>query len=317
MIKKSVIYALLFISALYLYRELLYTGLRKNAQGIFHKYNEMFLDTGTRYDVLFMGSSRAEMHYNPRIFDSVTGLQSFNIGISGATPKVNFVFLKAFCANHPAPRYLVYDIDFYGLKYEADTLQGFPHSFPYLGNKALRAQLMTVDPRVNSFYYNPLHSLPYTQMRYLSASVHGWLGVLGKYDSYCYKGYQTAPPAAGCRYSAQKPHYSYIHLQKRAYIDSIIQFSKGNHIQLVLESSPVFGGGSELINKQQLTGQLMNIAMENGLDYYDDSAPWYCNDKGYFEDNHHLNQEGSSLFSGLFSARFHNIYLKFPLSGKK
>lgn len=316
MIKKTVIYALLFVSALYLYRELLYTGLRKNAQGIFHKYNDMFLDS-MRYDVLFMGSSRAEMHYNPRIFDSITGLSSYNIGISGATPKINFAFLKAFCASHPAPQYLVYDIDFYGLKYEADTLPGFPHCFPYLGNTALRHELLRIDPRFNSFYYNPLHSLPYTQTRYLSASVHGWLGVLGKYDSFCYKGYQTADPALGCRDLPQKPHYSYIHLQKRAYIDSIIRFSKDHHIQLLLESSPVFGGGSGLINKQQLTGQLRNIATENGLEYDDDSAPWFCNDKGYFADNHHLNEKGSSLFSGLFSARFHNIYLKFPLSGKK
>lgn len=316
MIKRTLLYALLFISALYLYRELLYTGLRKNAQGIFHKYNEMFLDS-TRYDVLFMGSSRAEMHYNPRIFDSVTGLSSYNIGISGATPRINFAMLRAFCAKHPTPRYLVYDIDFYGLKYGVDTLPGFPHCFPYLGEKAVRRELQVIDPRFNSFYYNPLHSLPYTQVRYLSASVHGWLGVPGKYDSFCYKGYQTADPSLGCNDVPLKAHYSYIHLQKRAYIDSIIRFAKDHGIRLVLQSSPVYRGSGEVVNKQQLIGQLRNIAIQNRLDYHDDSEPWFCNDKAYFTDPHHLNEKGSTLFSGIFSARFHNIYLKFPLSGGK
>ncbi len=314
MIKRTLLYLCLFAVALYGYRALLYAGLRHNRQGIFHKYNEMFSGRGPRYDVLFMGSSRAEMHFDPRIFDSVTQLNSYNIGISGATPKINFELLKVFCARHQAPRYLVYDIDFYGLKYETDTLSAFPRYFPYLEDKGLRTALSAIDARFPSFYYNPLHSLPYTQVRYLSAAIHGWLNVPGKYDTFCYKGHQAGSPGEGFAYRRQPPGYAYIHPLKRAYIDSVILFAKQHQVQLLLVSSPIFCGGKQhVINKKQLTSQLHDIAVQNGLSYLDETEPAYCYDSRLFVDNHHLNTVGAGLFTRAFSEKFYNICVKSAL----
>lgn len=260
-----------------------------------------------------MGSSRAEMHFNPKIIDSITGLNSYNIGISGATPKISLAILKTFCLQHKAPKFLIYNLDYFALKYDSNKLYSFPRYFPYLQNTVLRKELNQIDNRFTSFYYNPFHSLPYSQIDYLSASLHGWFNVPGKYDTLCYKGYQTAEINAPLHRSVKKPVYSFIHLTNRQYIDSIIQFSKTNNIKLLLVCSPILNNGAnEVINKTQIVTQIQNIAYLNGIQYWDYSEGNISKNQSLFVDNKHMNREGSALFSALFSKDFHNKYVKTP-----
>ena len=46
---------------------------------------EYFLENSNQYDVLFFGSSRTYRHIDPLLFDSITGLKSFNFGIAGCS----------------------------------------------------------------------------------------------------------------------------------------------------------------------------------------------------------------------------------------
>lgn len=293
----------------YAYRTFLYTGLRKNKAGIFAKYTELF-EGHTKYDAVFLGSSRAEMHYHPEIFDSITQLNSYNIGISGASPKICLSILKAYCKQHGKPRYVIYNIDAYSLKHDSNTLYSFARYFPYLSNEYLRKELQKIDPRFNSFYYNAFHSLPYSQIDYLSASLHGWLNTPGKYDTLCYKGYQTSEMNASLFRTNQPPHYSYIHVKNRAYIDSVIQFCQLQEIQLLLVSSPIYQkANQQIINKNQITEQLQNIAYTHKIDFWDYSGGKLSADSNLYTDYHHLNRAGASLFSRQFSHDFNN---KFP-----
>jgi len=183
LIKKIITYLTACICILFVYRSFLYFVIRKNKQGIFSKYNDVFLKEGNTYDVLFLGSSRAEMHFEPQIFDSITKLNSYNLGISGASVKLNFIVLKTYCHQHQKPKHIILNLDYFSLKSDSDMLNDFPRYFPYLNNDYLRAELNAVDDRFTSFYYNPFHSLPYTQIDFLSASLHGWLNISGKYDT--------------------------------------------------------------------------------------------------------------------------------------
>jgi len=312
LIKKLILYSLLFLASLYAYRACLYIGIKKNKAGIYNKYNELFLNTN-HYDALFMGSSRAEMHFHPGIFDSITKLNSYNIGISGASPKISLAILKTFCSQHGTPKFLIYNLDYFALKYDSNRLYSFPRYFPYLSNTVLQKELNNIDPRFTSFYYNPIHSLPYSQIDYLSVSLHGWFNVPGKYDTLCYKGYQTAEINTPLKRKIPQPGYSYIHLKNRQYLDSIIQFSKTNHIQLLLVCSPIIDGGTkEVINKQQVINQIQNIAYLNKIEYWDYSNNNISKNHRLFVDNKHMNRNGASLFSTLFSKDFHNKYVKTP-----
>lgn len=309
MFKKAVTYTLIFVTMLYGYRYALHEGIRKNEKGIFNKLNEAFLNK-TTYDIVFLGSSRAEMHYSPKVFDSITHLSSFNLGISGASPNVSFSVLKAFCHNHPLPKYIVLNLDYYALKHDSDVIYNFPRFFPYLTNSYLRTELNNIDNRFNSFYYNPIHSLPYEQLSYLSTSIHGWFGIEGRYDSLCFKGYQTAETKATFQKTENnKNSYAYIHLKNRQYIDSICGYAKKNGIKLIIATSPIFHGSDKTINRTSVISQIKNIAAMKHVDYWDYSADSnYLKNPALFIDEYHLNRIGSELFTKQFSMDFNNKY---------
>ena len=317
MIKKIVIYAIAFVCILFVYRAFLYTGMKKNKAGIFNKYNELFLKEGNTYDVLFLGSSRAEMHFHPKVFDEITNLNSYNMGISGASPKISLALLKTYCQQHQKPKYVIFNIDYFWLQNDTDRLNDFPRYFPYLGNTNLRNTLSKLDNRFNSFYYNPLHSLPYTQINYLSTSLHGWLNISGKYDTLMYKGYQTSELKELNTADEPKPIYSFISIKNRQYIDSLIQFSASHNIKLTLVTSPVFGGGTKnVLNKVSLTNQLKNIAFVNHIPYYDYTDSLKFQNPELFADYLHLNRQGALKFSQSFSLTFNNILSEKALFNK-
>lgn len=311
MIKKIIIYLLFFLAGIYIARELIYIGARKNTKGIYDKFNTIFLKQNA-YDVLFMGSSRAEMHFDPRIFDSLTGHYSYNIGVTGATPRIAFSVLKAYCSKSKAPKFLVFDVDIHFLKYGVDTIRNFPRYFPYLSNKVLLEQFSSIDPRFCSFKYNPLHSLPYSGTKMLSASLHGWLNKPGKYDTVYYQGHSAYVFEEFPK--AHRSFYAFIHPRERAYIDSIIRFSDKNNIKLILLTSPMYKDGlEEMVNKKAIVTQLQNIASIHKLEYWDMSKAAYSGRPDYFADNYHMKHQGARLFTLGFAFNFKQYFDKKPV----
>jgi hypothetical protein len=312
LIKRVIIYTIVFVVGLFLVRELIYIGIRKNRKGVFEKYNTMFLKHNV-YDVLFMGSSRAEMHFDPRIFDSVTGHFSYNIGVTGGTPRIAYSVLKAYCSKSKMPKHLIFDLDIHFLKYGVDTIRNFPRYFPFLKNEVLLKQFNTIDKRFRSFRYNPLHSLPYSGKKMVSASLHGWLNNPGKYDTVYHKGYSAYVFEQFPK--VHRPFYGYIHPVERAYIDSIIVFSRENGIRLILLTSPMYKGAvDEMLNKKAVVSQLKNIAMMNQLEYWDMSKAAYSNKADYFADNYHMTNKGARLFTLGFAFNFQQYFDKKPVN---
>lgn len=270
----------------------------------------MFLKQNA-YDVVFLGSSRAETHFNPRIFDSITGTFSYNLGVTGATPRIAFAVLKAYCHTSKMPKHIVFDVDFHFLKYGIDTIRHFPRYFPFLSNPALLSEFNSIDARFNSFRYNPIHSLPFSNIRMLAASLHGWFGKVGKYDTTYYKGYAGVIFNEFPLVKTNKPFYGFIHPRERAYIDSIIGFSRRNHINLILVSSPMYKGAEvEMLNKTAVVNQIKYIARINGIEYWDMSKSAYSTNEAYFTDNFHMTAAGARLFSLGYAFNFKQFYLQ-------
>lgn len=314
MIKKVIIYLLIFVAGLYLVRELLYIGVRKNKEGIFEKYNTMFLKQNA-YDVVFLGSSRAETHFHPKIFDSITGSFSYNLGVTGATPRIAYGVLKAYCSKSKEPKYVVFDLDFHFLKYGVDTIRYFSRYFPYLENEVLLRQFNNIDNRFMSFKYNPLYSLPYSNIRMIGASLHGWLNKPGKYDTVYYKGYVNDVFQEPQKIKRRALFSGFIHPRERQYIDSIIWFCKQSNINLILVTSPMYKGGEgEMLNKKSVVSQLKNIAAINNVEYWDMSKSGYSNKSDYFRDNYHMTGKGARLFTLGFAFNFQQYFDKKPVN---
>ncbi|MBA2612423.1 MAG: hypothetical protein H0U95_10655 [Bacteroidetes bacterium] len=306
MIKKIIIYFLITTTLLYGLRYLHYKGLLKQKEGYYDKYNTAFFKKNN-FNVLFLGSSRAEMHYDTRVFDSLTGANSFNLSLAGANPQIAFAALKTYLQNSKAPHYLIYEIDYHYLKYKNTEIKEFNNYFPYLSNKELRSQFSKVDARMNHFYYDAYYSFPFTGFKNISTSLHGWLNIPNQIDSLYYKGYFKESLRPALKFVHIEPYFSFCHKTNRDYIDSIISICKQNNTQVTLVSSPIFGGGKiDLCNKQQIVNQMQNIAKINNICYYDLSSLVFCNQRQLFIDHYHLNYLGAEKYTRYFCTVFNN-----------
>lgn len=291
---------------LFVLRGLHYRGLLRQTQGYYAKYKTAFLEKND-FDVLFLGSSRAEMHYDTEIFDSLSGRSSFNLSLAGATPKVAFAALKTYLSKSTAPKYLIYEVDYHSLKNESREVREFNNFFPFLHDEAFREAFSGIDGRMAHFYYDPYFSVPFIGLKNLSTGFHGWLGLSNRTDSLYHKGFFKEVLRPEINYIAMKRAYTYFNITERAYLDSIINTCKKNKTRLAMVSSPIFGGGKiDVANKPFIISQLNNIAAINHIQYFDLSSLPFCNNRNLFIDPYHLNYKGARVFTPYLSRVFNN-----------
>ena len=85
-------------------------SLRHSSAQLFSPWNDLYADT-LNYDMVFLGSSRTYMHYNPEVFDSVLGIHSFNCGLAARGLDAQTAKYHAFCRCHGIPDYLILNFD--------------------------------------------------------------------------------------------------------------------------------------------------------------------------------------------------------------
>lgn len=283
-------------------------GLRMNKKGVFDKYNTLFLKKNT-YTALILGSSRAEMHTNVILLDSLTGLNTFNAGVSGASTRVAFAVLKAYTVKSKMPKTVFLECDFHINHLLTDTIFNFPRYFPYLSNTVLYDEFKAIDPRFSQFKYNPFYCLPFLGIPYINPSLNGWFHKEGKYDASYKNGFFKNTEIDHYDHFNTKQYFGFINKETRHYLDSIIVFCRKKNVQLVFTMSPAYVKAQhEVLNKRQIIEQYKNIAFINHLplfNYSDDSTLIY--NKSYFEDNYHMLYSGALIYTQKIASDFNNI----------
>lgn len=299
---------------LYAFRCFHYRGLLKQNKGYYGKYKSCLMENND-YEVIFLGSSRVEMHYNTHLFDSLTQLHSFNLSMAGATPQMSYALLKIYLQQSKTPDLLFYDVDLNNLKTNKTSISDFNNFFPFLSNPVVRNEFNRVDPRMNHFYYNPYYSLPFSGIENLSTSAHGWLNIPNKTDAIYYKGYLRDTIHNILTYQKVFNEFAYLSQNRRDYLDSIIQICKLSKIKLILISSPMFAGGQlDISNKKQISRQMEYFAKSRQVPYWDLSSLPFCNRRELFADHHHMNAKGAKVFCSYLVDFFNNKTNKVSLN---
>lgn len=310
MIKKGLTYFIIVTLALYGLRSLHYYGLLKQTTGYYQTYKTAFLNEN-KFDVIFLGSSRVQMHYNTKLFDSINHTNSFNLSMAGATPKIAFHALKVYLSKSKAPQTIIYDVDFHNLNNESWEIKDFNNYFPFLSDQTFRTEFSKVDKRMNWFYYNAFYSWPYTGIKNLSTGLHGLFNKKNRTDDLFYKGYFMEKLKPQLNFISTKPANIQINKIEKQYLDSLFIFTQKNNIQLYLMSSPMFAGGKlDVANKTELIEQVSNLAQAHGSVYFDLSSLPFCDQRKLFVDHFHMNYTGSCLFTLKMSELYRNILVK-------
>lgn len=308
MIKKILLYILVFIALSYLLQHFVNKGLRDNKNGIYNKFETIF-NKNNNYNTLMLGSSRMFMHLDNNLFDSLTNSNSYNLGLAGATPKVSFICLKSYLQNSKTPQTIFWEFDYHIAHLTTDTIFNFPSYFPFLNNNELYNGFKQIDNRFFLFKNCPLVALPYININGLSASVNGWLGRNGPYDAFFKNGFfYNYIPDSNNNFTS-KDNATTMSAETLNYLDSCINFCKQNTIQLVFTISPILKEtDSKITNKSSILNQFMSIAQKHQVPVLNHSEdPDIANNSAYFEDGFHMLYPGARKYSLKIVQEFNNI----------
>jgi hypothetical protein len=247
------------------------------------------------------------MHYNTEQFDSLTGRNSFNLSLSGATPKVSYAALQIYLSKSKAPQWIISDIDYHHIGYESINIAEFNNYFPFLKDAEVRKRFASIDPRMIWFYYLPYYSLPYTGYKNISTGVNIFIGRLNKTDTLFYKGYFKECMRPDLTFQKSMNEKVVPHPVELNYLDSIITLCKSKNIHLAFVSSPIFGGGKvDVINKSELIYSLKTYLNKRDVSYTDLSSMPFCARRDLFVDHFHMNYKGARLFTFHLAGFFSN-----------
>jgi len=275
-----------------------------NTVGEYDKLNTIFLKKN-QFNTLVIGSSRAESHFNPAIIDPVTGLNTFNAGLEGATMPFILASLEAYLLKSEAPVNVILNLDLHAFKGNTDTIHRFPRYFPYLSNEILYQRLKLRDSRFGYFKFIPFYSMPFFNDRYLDASFRGFSGMPNEFDRTLIRGY--APVPEKLQQDVDTVNYTLFRSEPRLLViesfKAIALICKEKNCKLIVVVSPMYDKArSALLNHDNLLEAFKRISESNNAVFIDYSKSEMTNNKLYFADPHHLNKKGSEVFSLQFAS---------------
>lgn len=302
--QRALIYFAVAIGLLYVIRELEYAGVRKSESGEFAKLRTTFLEENN-FDLIVIGSSRAECQFYTPIIDSVTGLNCYNIGMTGATMPFIAATLEAYLVHSKAPKYVVLNLDLHTLGDNNDTVYRFPRYFAFLENEKLYEGLQNRDGRFVYFKWLPFYSMPYFNNRYVSNSIHGWLNTPTQFDDDYIKGFSPSTPdptwgdldtAGMISTNAEIPQAVWDGVNR------IKEICAGNNSKLIFVVSPLFHRQEDCVkNYPDSRNQFYDYALANSIGWIYLGHDSIRFEKRLYADPAHLTAEGAQAFTRRFS----------------
>lgn len=120
-----------------------------------NKIDYVYNSKARNYDVIFMGSSRANNHFVTQVFTE-KGINSYNYGMSGASLQENFLLLKLMIERHYKIKNIILQVDLNinGDGYSEGTMALF---MPYLQQSNAIKKYYENIPEFNYLYYIPFY----------------------------------------------------------------------------------------------------------------------------------------------------------------
>jgi hypothetical protein len=259
--------------------------------------------TTNRADLVVLGNSRAQHHYNPKIFQQKTGLTFTNSGINGGYG----IYLPAFqleeMSNNYLPKAILIEIDPNALGYwkgnydRLSVLMPFIDRYPklseYVGlrDNFLKLKLFSKSYKYNSLIYNELiYNLFSSKFNHVKSFIPNYK-CMTKRDS-----------IAGVN-KIRNMSSPTMDINMELIFKKLINMAKSKNIKLIFVNSPIYN--NTLNYNYSFAGKkAIQIMNDNNISFWD-----YSNDTSFFNkyylfsDRLHLNNKGAELYSNIIADR--------------
>jgi hypothetical protein len=247
---------------------------RNKVENVMHSF-------GKKYDVVIMGTSRANNHFVTDLFEK-KGLKSFNYGISGSHLFETSLLLKVMIANKFQIKNLILEADLSICNEKRD--EGITARFmPYIHTNSIIKEHYKNEIDFKQLYYVPFYRYIKFDAKIGFREVYEVLAKKPTNTLYN-KGYY---PLISDKKGSMKNDISTLKVIRNKYYEEIKKLCKQNNINLIVVMTPM-------------------CKNTKGLDYFDNVKKQYpeinnfentVTDDRYFASCGHLNNEGAIIYT--------------------
>lgn len=257
-------------------------------------------------DIVVLGTSRAEAHYDTQIMHKVTGLKTYNLGISGTHLDILKIRWYSYLKRNSIPKILILDLDIIALQ-DSKEIYGKFQYLPFFYSEEYRSVAKNID---QDYYYEmliPLYKYRGYEMNIFnqikshsspllcSNAINGYVEHDIKWIEKDYENFKKILKNE----EKVKVLDATIYYKSLKVLNDIVADCKKNKIKVYFIWSPTYyeSNAYQLLNKKYVDSVLKCISKRNNIDYLNFSNDTLCLDKKYFYNSAHLNKNGATVFS--------------------
>jgi hypothetical protein len=275
------------------------------------RLNEIY-ESSTPYDILFIGSSRTHTSINPKIIDSICGVDSYNAGTESGTMDDFKLTLDGYLVHHPTPKVVVLTLDLASFML-AKKIHFYPQYYPYINNNAVYSTMSDDGYNVRIIRYFPFFMITeLDDFSKVSALRMLWgmdtSQITG--NDFEYKGYKSN----GENY-IKKPElekikkYMVITSESINSLNQIVKTCKDQKIKLIFTYAPEYNFNLQKrrTNIDSVFALITQTARTQSIPYLRDDSLELCQDPYLFANNGHLNKKGAFVYSAILGKELNQI----------
>lgn len=286
-------------------------GLRKTDCYRYQTFSDIFKGN-MNCDVLYMGNSRGFSHFNPRIIDSICGVNSYSLGLGGYPINAQIATYNCYKAHNGTPKLIVQQVDFVTLS----VMQNIRHQhdserfFPTIYDPIMRKELKNMGYGFMELYC-PLYRY-FGYQKVIKDGLLEFLKIKHCVDRPAYKGFSPEKGKwDGTNVAAMDSIMGVLDDEAIALFEDYLAECKEDGVYVLLVNSPVYAPTTKKVkNIDEVNNYFENVA--NRFDYkYLNYTENYdlCNDTLNFCVSVHLNPKATDKFSADFAHDLDSIGL--------
>lgn len=290
-------------------------GLNNYKKHSYGRLEEIFVKN-TKFDILFIGSSRTHTTIHPGIIDSITGLSTYNAGMEGAAISEFKMIFDGYLLHHPPPKILILTIDQNSLRLTHDLFDQAQY-FPFLNkNKFIKKEFDNMGGNTTLLNYFPFLELIYMDDYVKNNAVKGLLHKTDiKNGEFEYKGFLSN--GIKCIDSITNKKNILAAITSSVYAEALNSFNaiiytcKQRHIKLIITYAPQYRNcdGKMTVSFKRFIDIMDSTTSVNSLQFYRDDCLPLNNNACYFANRGHTNTQGAIAYSGILGKRIKEMLL--------
>ena len=300
---KSLGFGLLVLSFAITLDYMISMGLRRTDCYKYQIFNDIFKGN-LDYDMLIMGNSRGFSHFNPKIIDSICGVNSYNLGLGGYPFNAQIAAYHCYKAHNRTPKVIVQQVDFVTLSMMHDIRHQHDSErfFPTVYDPTMRKELKRL-----GYGFMELYCPTYRYFGYQKVIKDGLLEFL-KVKHYverpAYKGFSPERGKwDGTNVAAMDSIMGTLDSEAMAIFENYLAECKKDGVYVLLVNSPVYAPTTKKVkNMDEVNKYFENVAQSFGYKYLNYTENYdLCNDTLNFCVSVHLNSSATDKFSTDFA----------------